>query len=540
MFLLRTFFALALFALPLFVSAAFPPPTCQMSANPAVVEFGGSTELRWESKNASTTSITGVGQVSTSGRVNLVVPGKGVTFVGTFTGAGGVTTCKTSVQVRSGGGGNIVTDDTTTVTPKKSISSAPAPIVDQAPQGLVPCTGINCDMCKGGKLIQRVITFMIGIAIPIATLLFAWAGILYFSSGANPGNKDRAKQIFVDAFVGFLIALAAFLIVNTILNVLLNKQKFSNGSWFVISCQTDPRLGTPGNFSTINSLLQSVLPGLSVGQTPQKSIDQRFSGTGEFNSLGGSSGTGFNFNDFASQQGEPCGNGYYYMADAEEYWCQSPFNKDDIAEAKFEAVEQGTCGAGFNYSESATEYWCQKADNPDYTNEANWEEAETIEGLFPVDTNASVGLCDAGALASFGLPENFVCINKHENGCGNTTSPKSCYDRSVDGNCFSVGGTQINLTNHSVSCGGVTLPCADAWSCPSKNSAAGQQCVKYLNGQCLKAYNGYGCEVANPALYLQCKNALESSTSCALETQAAIFKKEGYGAYAISAGKCGI
>lgn len=103
------------------------------------------------------------------------------------------------------------------------------------PSYLVPCTGLDCQACHLATLAQRLIRFLIIIAVPIAALLFAYAGFLYFSSGGSSGNIVKAKGIFLNAFIGFVVALASFLIVEVILNTLVS-DKAVRGKWFQIEC----------------------------------------------------------------------------------------------------------------------------------------------------------------------------------------------------------------------------------------------------------------------------------------------------------------
>lgn len=112
--------------------------------------------------------------------------------------------------------------------------------------GLVPCGTIDgnfCGMCDIVSLVQRVISFLIGLSIPIAVLLFAWAGILYFTSATSLKNVQRAHGIFKTTFIGFVITISAWLIINTILNAIVSKDFMNGGNWFKIDCSTAaPRL----------------------------------------------------------------------------------------------------------------------------------------------------------------------------------------------------------------------------------------------------------------------------------------------------------
>ncbi len=93
--------------------------------------------------------------------------------------------------------------------------------------GIVPCqnlvdrNGVTVDPCNFPafiKLIQNVMNFLIfDLALPLAALIFAYAGFLYLTSGANEHNRSKAKGIFWKVLVGFIIALSAWLIVKAVM-----------------------------------------------------------------------------------------------------------------------------------------------------------------------------------------------------------------------------------------------------------------------------------------------------------------------------------
>ena len=88
---------------------------------------------------------------------------------------------------------------------------------------LVPCFGADCNLCQLSKLAQNVIEFIVQIAFIVAALLFAYAGFLYFTSGASADNVTKARSVFTNAFWGIIIVLTAWLIVNVILVTLTGK-----------------------------------------------------------------------------------------------------------------------------------------------------------------------------------------------------------------------------------------------------------------------------------------------------------------------------
>jgi hypothetical protein len=124
---------------------------------------------------------------------------------------------------------------------------------DSSYTGLVPCgvssdpnLATSCQACNLVSLVQNLIMFLIGLAIPISMGMFAYAGILYFTQASNTENVGKAKKIFTSTAFGFVLALCAWLIVNTILNAVLDTSKYPDSSWFHIDCTTRPSPTTIG------------------------------------------------------------------------------------------------------------------------------------------------------------------------------------------------------------------------------------------------------------------------------------------------------
>ncbi len=259
------------------ITSGTPPPTCIMNVNPGIISVGGAITLSWQSANATGGTITSVGSVGPSGSINLLPSSASyTTFVGTFTGPSGVTvSCQATVQVNSSSG--IITGTTPASTPAPATPAASTP---SSSGSLVPCgagngtpgsgdvIGINqtnstgCSACDLGYLVENIITLLIGLSIPIAAGLFAWAGVLYFTSGANPGNIEKAKSIFRNALVGFLIAITAWLVINTLLQTLLaGSPTIPQGSWFTIQCNRSGR--------AVSGTIQTLLNSLPIVSTTQ-------------------------------------------------------------------------------------------------------------------------------------------------------------------------------------------------------------------------------------------------------------------------------
>jgi len=78
-----------------------------------------------------------------------------------------------------------------------------------------------CDFSYVMLLINNVIQFLLfGIATPLAALVIMYAGFQLLFSGGSSEAKTKAKNVIKNLIVGYIIALAAWLIVNTIFKAL--------------------------------------------------------------------------------------------------------------------------------------------------------------------------------------------------------------------------------------------------------------------------------------------------------------------------------
>ena len=317
----------SIFLLPTFALAQTTPqqtgptaPTCTISATPTSVTTGGSITLKWSSTDADGGSISRVGTVGPSGQLNILLSAAGeVTFAGTFTGPGGTATCKTSVLVNAKTTGTSSTGSSytsgsystgsyttgsytvdpnnfkTTATGITSSNTGGTSAISGNSTGvssfLVPCGltsadsplgATSCTICSFGQLIQNLINFLIILAIPLSAGLFAWAGILRFTSYGNTSRLAKSKSIFKSVAIGLAIALSGYLIVQTLLNSLMNQNFFSNGwSWKTLNCSGDrPR----------QSKVSDIFKNLYV--SPNATITTGGTGTGTSGGTGSGSSRG--------------------------------------------------------------------------------------------------------------------------------------------------------------------------------------------------------------------------------------------------------
>jgi hypothetical protein len=87
-----------------------------------------------------------------------------------------------------------------------------------------PTTGIPTGAGYGCVLlvIQQLFHFLMYFGVLAAVAFIAYAGFLLITNPANPGNVTKGRTIMIDAVIGLVIVLAAWLIVNTLFTVLTN------------------------------------------------------------------------------------------------------------------------------------------------------------------------------------------------------------------------------------------------------------------------------------------------------------------------------
>ena len=96
-------------------------------------------------------------------------------------------------------------------------------------QGLVPQCGngssSDCTWSQliggSGSLVSNVVNFaLFGFAVPIAVGFFIWGGIKMVTSGGNEGRFKEGKTVVTGVLWGLAIAFGAWLIINTVINIL--------------------------------------------------------------------------------------------------------------------------------------------------------------------------------------------------------------------------------------------------------------------------------------------------------------------------------
>ena len=139
------------------------------------------------------------------------------------------------------GGGTVLTpqggnQNSTTTDPNSSNNTAPSNN-NNTGTGLVKCGGTGQVACHatstGGGIsniylqINELVKWLIGLAVSIFSIIAMYAGYLLLTSGDNASKRGEAKKILMNAILGFVIMLSAWLIVSYILdNLLVDKNQY--------------------------------------------------------------------------------------------------------------------------------------------------------------------------------------------------------------------------------------------------------------------------------------------------------------------------
>ena len=91
-------------------------------------------------------------------------------------------------------------------------------------QGLVPCGGPGQDFCQACHFIDlgnTILSWLIGVLMVVFAMMIVAAGFGLVTSGGNPEAKSAAKSKIMNAIIGLVIVLGAWLIVDIIMRGLL-------------------------------------------------------------------------------------------------------------------------------------------------------------------------------------------------------------------------------------------------------------------------------------------------------------------------------
>jgi len=115
------------------------------------------------------------------------------------------------------------------------ITLAEEPTTEPSLASFAGCTGLDCSACNVVGMANGLIKWLIGILFLLFAALMMIAGVRLVTSAGNPSALSEAKDKFINAIVGFLIVLSAWLIVDTIMKGLVGRAGDDNSRGFIVS-----------------------------------------------------------------------------------------------------------------------------------------------------------------------------------------------------------------------------------------------------------------------------------------------------------------
>lgn len=124
--------------------------------------------------------------------------------------------------------------------------------------------GGACQLCDLIELADNLMRFAVAFSVVAATLMFLYAGILYFTAASKPDNIKKAHGIFIKVLAGLVLVLAAWLIVDILMKTLMggNLAEGKWGPWNEIECIAYP-VGPHLNARPARAPISSVSRGLT-------------------------------------------------------------------------------------------------------------------------------------------------------------------------------------------------------------------------------------------------------------------------------------
>jgi hypothetical protein len=91
-----------------------------------------------------------------------------------------------------------------------------------------------CTLCDAVVVTSNIITYLVEIAIPLAVIMIVYGGLRMALAGGNENTFKESRGILTSAVVGLMIAIASWLLVDTLLHVLAGSNSLL--PWDQINC----------------------------------------------------------------------------------------------------------------------------------------------------------------------------------------------------------------------------------------------------------------------------------------------------------------
>ncbi|MFA6095894.1 MAG: pilin [Candidatus Paceibacterota bacterium] len=104
---------------------------------------------------------------------------------------------------------------------QKYLRGADGNIITQNGEPVPDPASVPCDFKAFVALFNRILGFLLYLSIPLIIGIVLWTGFKYLSSGGDVSKLQDAKKMLIPVAKGIFFVLAAWLLVQTLLNTLL-------------------------------------------------------------------------------------------------------------------------------------------------------------------------------------------------------------------------------------------------------------------------------------------------------------------------------
>jgi hypothetical protein len=152
-------------------------------------------------------------------------------------------------------------------------------------RGLVTCSGTNCGSCELVEMGNVIILWLFGLVGMVFAVMMMIAGFGLITSRGNTSALEAAKSKFVNAVIGLLIMMSAWLLIDFMMKSLLVGESLSAvstgwGPWNQVQCTlqtvtlpgqpgapTEPAMGAPGRLTHAQASALLTAAGISVSSS---------------------------------------------------------------------------------------------------------------------------------------------------------------------------------------------------------------------------------------------------------------------------------
>ncbi len=142
-------------------------------------------------------------------------------------------------------------------------------------EGLVPCGGPGepvCQLCYWVDQVNLVVKWLVGIFSVVFSITLIMAGYKLVTSAGNVSAKSDAKNMITNSFIGFVIILGGWLLVDFIMKSLIDPAA-PIGPWNQVQCVDQPVSGIMRIYHPTPNASRGIANTAASGSLNQSQID---------------------------------------------------------------------------------------------------------------------------------------------------------------------------------------------------------------------------------------------------------------------------